>query len=64
VLPPPQRRWLPRRIAAQARHWSEPALDGALDDLLRADRLLKSSGLGDGAVVEELLLRLQQRAGR
>jgi DNA polymerase III subunit delta len=64
VLTPPQRRWLPRRIAAQARHWSEPALDGALDDLLRADRLLKSSGLGDGAVVEELLLRLQQRAGR
>jgi hypothetical protein len=34
-------------------------LEAALDDLLRADRLLKSSSLGDTAVLEELLLRFE-----
>jgi hypothetical protein len=34
----------------------------AVDDLLRADRLLKSASLDDRQVLEELLLRLELRA--
>ena len=58
---PHHQRWLARRIAAQARNWTAEALDAALEDLLRADRLLKSASLGDEQVIEELLLRLQAR---
>ncbi len=58
---PNHQRWLAGRIAAQARRWTPESLDAALDDLLRADRLLKSASLGDGQVLEELLLRLQSR---
>ncbi|HEX6939738.1 MAG TPA: DNA polymerase III subunit delta [Longimicrobiales bacterium] len=58
---PPHQRWLAGRLAAQARNWSTAALEAALDDLLRADRLLKSASLGDEQVMEELLLRLQSR---
>jgi DNA polymerase III delta subunit len=47
-----------RRIAPQARRWTASQLDGALAELLRADRLLKSASLTDRQVVEELLLRL------
>jgi DNA polymerase-3 subunit delta len=56
---PPHQRWLAGRIAKQARGWTLPALEAALDDLLRADRLLKSASLGDAAVMEELLLRME-----
>jgi DNA polymerase-3 subunit delta len=56
---PPHQRWLAARITRQARGWTLPALEAALDDLLRADRLLKSSSLGDTAVLEELLLRFE-----
>ncbi len=63
VLPPHQR-WLSRRLAKQARAWSPDALDRALADLLRADRLLKSASLDERQIMEELLLRLQQRAQR
>jgi DNA polymerase III delta subunit len=59
---PPQQRWVARRIAGQARHWTEPRLTAALDDLLRADRLLKSASLTDAQVMDELLLRLQAAA--
>lgn len=58
---PPHQRWLAGRLARQAKKWRPADLDDALDDLLRADRLLKSSNLGDHAVLEELLLRLQAR---
>lgn len=59
---PSRQRWLVGRLMKQARRWSPEALDGALDDLLRADRLLKSASLDDAQVVEELLLRLRGRA--
>lgn len=59
---PPYQRWLASRLARQARKWHSSELDAALADLLRADRLLKSTNLGDHAIVEELILRLQTRA--
>ncbi len=59
---PPHQRWLSRRLLQQARRWTPELLDAALDDLLRADRLLKSASLDERQVMEELLLRLQ--AGR
>lgn len=58
---PPHQRWLASRLSRQAKRWQPAELDAALDDLLRADRLLKSSNLGDHAVLEELLLRIQGR---
>jgi DNA polymerase-3 subunit delta len=60
VLPPYQR-WLAKRIAAQARGWAGPAIDDAIDDLLRADRLLKSTPLGELQILEEMLLRMRGR---
>jgi DNA polymerase-3 subunit delta len=59
---PNHQRWLAGRLTAQARNWSQAGVDAALDDLLRADRLLKTAPLNDRQVLEELLLRLQQRA--
>ncbi|MGQ0562990.1 MAG: DNA polymerase III subunit delta [Gemmatimonadota bacterium] len=59
---PPHQKWLASRLSRQARKWRSSELDAALDDLLRADRLLKSSNLGDHAVLEELILRFQSRA--
>ena len=61
---PPHQRWLAQRIAKQARNWDADVLDAALDDLLRADRLLKSASLNETQIMEELLLRLQQRLKR
>jgi len=61
-LPPAQQRWLAPQLARQARGWTLPLLDAALEDLLRADRLLKSTALADRQVLEELLLRLEARA--
>jgi DNA polymerase III subunit delta len=58
---PPNQRWLAGRVARQARAWTAPRIEDALDDLLRADRLLKSASLDDFQVLEELLLRLQTR---
>src|SRR5690606_23757425 len=55
---PPHQRWLGRRLTKQARSWNPEALDGALSDLLRADRLLKSASLDERQIMEELLLRL------
>ena len=59
---PPYQRWLANRLSKQARRWKPQELDSALDDLLRADRLLKSTNLGDHAVLEELILRMQANA--
>jgi len=59
---PPNQRWLAGRVARQAAAWTSPGIDAALDDLLRADRLLKSASLDEHQVLEELLLRLQSRA--
>jgi DNA polymerase-3 subunit delta len=59
---PPYQRWLASRLVRQARMWRTQEIDAALEDLLRADRLLKSTNLGDHAVIEELILRLQTRA--
>lgn len=60
VLPPHQR-WLAGRVARQARNWSPKALEAAVSDLLRADRLLKSASLDEEEIIDELLLRLQAR---
>lgn len=59
----PYQRWMARRIAPQARRWTGAQLDGALTELLRADRLLKSASLNDRQVMEELLLRLHALDG-
>lgn len=59
---PQYQRWLAGRLDRQARKWPAPELDRALDDILRADRLLKSTNLGDHAILEELILTLQARA--
>lgn len=59
---PPHQRWLARRLVKQARRWTLSEIDSAIDDLLRADRLLKSTGLTDLQVMEELLLRLRGRS--
>lgn len=58
---PPHQRWLASRVGRQTRRWRPSALSAALDDLLRADRLLKSASLAEGQVMDELLLRLQAR---
>jgi DNA polymerase III delta subunit len=59
---PQYQRWLASRLARQATKWRAPDLDVALEDLLRADRLLKSTNLGDRAILEELILRFQSHA--
>lgn len=58
---PPNQRWLVRRIRDQAKRWNIETLDAALDDLLRADRLLKSTSLDERQVLDELMLRLEAR---
>jgi len=58
---PFNQKFLASRLARQARHWTPASIDAALDDLLRADRLLKSTSLNDRQVLEELLLRCQVR---
>lgn len=54
----PFQKWMARRIGPQARRWSLPEVDQALEELLRTDRLLKSASLNDRQAIEELLLRL------
>ncbi len=61
---PPHQRWLAKRVPGQARRWTPDALQAALEDLHRADRLLKSAPLSDAQIMEELLLRLQHRAAK
>jgi DNA polymerase III subunit delta len=61
---PPRQRWLASRAAQQARRWTPATVDAVLDDLLRADRLLKSASMGEERVLDELLLRLEARTRR
>ena len=56
---PAHQKWLAGRLNRQARRWKAPQLESAIDDLLRADRLLKSSNLGELAVLDEFILRLE-----
>lgn len=58
----PRMRWLTRKIVPQARRWSPDELEAAIVGLLRADRLLKASGVGDEAILEEWLLARLVRA--
>lgn len=63
---PRHQKWLARRmgseLTAQARRWTVPELEAALEGLLRVDRLLKSSGLPDVSLIEEWLLTEMVRA--
>jgi DNA polymerase-3 subunit delta len=61
---PGHQKFLASRIVRQARAWTQTGTESALDDLLRADRLLKSTSLGDYAILEELLLRLEGYTGK
>lgn len=60
VLPPHQR-WLAKRLVPQARKWTLDELSAALDELLRADRLMKASGVSNEALLEGWLLGLMAR---
>ena len=51
-------RWKVRIYQKQARGWKERQIDHALDELLHADRLIKSGGLPEGAALEEAILRI------
>ena len=59
---PPNQKWLAGRVSKQARRWTPAALDNCLEELLRADRLLKSGGLNETQIMEELMLRIQAHA--
>ena len=48
-----------RQILTQARRWDVAELEGALAELLRTDRLLKTGGPSEVQALEELLLRLR-----
>lgn len=54
----PFQKWMARRVGPQARKWTLPEVDRAMEELLRTDRLLKSASLSDRQAIEELLLRL------
>lgn len=56
---PPRQRWLARRVLSQVRNWRAVEIQNVLEDLLRADWLLKSGGSDDLAVLDELLLRMR-----
>jgi DNA polymerase III subunit delta len=60
----PHQRWLANRLQPQAAKWTVAEVDAAMEELLRADRLLKSAPLTDRQVMEELLLRLAAGAAR
>jgi DNA polymerase III delta subunit len=59
---PPHQRWIAKRLASQARGWSPDEITAALDGLLRADRLMKSAGISNEALLEEWLLALLARS--
>lgn len=61
---PSNQRWLVRKISGQARHWHPDEVGVALEGLLRADRLMKSSSLSQEGVVEEWLLARRAEAER
>lgn len=57
----PYQRWLAGRVVPQARSWTTSEVDDAIQELLRTDRLLKSTSLTDRQAIEEMLLRLADR---
>lgn len=54
----PYQRWLAGRIEPMAKRWTQAEVDAAIAELLRTDRLLKTSSLTDRQAIEEMLLRL------
>jgi DNA polymerase III delta subunit len=63
ALLPPHQKWLARKLVPQAEAWSLEELREALVGLRRADRLLKSTSLGDEGIVEEWLMSLSVSLG-
>jgi DNA polymerase-3 subunit delta len=59
---PPNQRWLAKRIVPQARGWTVDELGTALERLMRADRLMKASGVSSESLLEEWLLGLMVNA--
>lgn len=57
----PHQRWLARRLDPQARSWTVDEVSSALDGLLRADRLMKASGVSSETLLEEWLLGMLVR---
>ncbi len=55
--------WKVRTYLEQARLWTDEGIAAALEELLRADRLIKSGGLSERAALEEALLRMGTRSG-
>ncbi len=60
---PRHQKWLAKRVASQARRWTEPEIRDALLGLARLDRLLKSASISDEHLLEEWFLSLEV-AGR
>lgn len=58
---PPHQRWLARRVAGQARHWSPEEVDRALTDLRDVDQLMKASSHAPEHFLEGWLLGLRVR---
>jgi DNA polymerase-3 subunit delta len=58
---PPHQRWLAKRLLPQTRGWTVDELTAAIEGLLRADRLMKASGISNEALLEEWLLGLYAR---
>lgn len=54
--------WKVRTYLRQARCWKQEEIADALEELLRADRLIKSGGLSERAALEEALLRIGCRS--
>lgn len=52
-------RWKVRTYRRQGKAWTAEKIDAALQELLRADRLIKSGGLSGRAALEEALLRIR-----
>jgi DNA polymerase-3 subunit delta len=52
----PRQSWLSKRLLPQARGWPPAEIESALLDLLRVDRLLKSTGLSQQGLLEGWLL--------
>jgi DNA polymerase III subunit delta len=58
----PFQRWMARRVTGQAREWTPQQVEGALAELARIDRLMKSGGSTDHSLLEGFLLRLEIEA--
>jgi len=58
---PAHQRWLAKRLLPQVRGWTMDEIGLAVEGLLRADRLMKASGVSNEALLEEWLLALCAR---